>query len=180
MKKIVRLIGVIGFVICLILMYTTDLGHIGLQKYDADFSLLDMKFHYSVNNIEDTLEGLGSGGRSAYRNFWLLDYAFIACFLIVMLSMVNRYVQNNRAKKVLITLAVMRACFDIAENTFLWVLSRIYPAHHDVLAALCPWITTLKFICLYLWVVGIAWTCIALVIKRVLTAYHAKKRNSNS
>ncbi len=166
MKKTVRFIGVIGFVICLLLMYTTDLGHSGMQKHDADFNLLDMRFHYSADDIEDALEGLGGGGRAAYRNFWLLDYAFIACFLVVMLSAINRYVHNNRAKKALTALAVARAGFDIAENSFLWALSGMYPAHNAAIAALCPWITTLKFICLYLWVAGIAWTLIVPLIKR--------------
>ncbi len=86
MKKIISIICVAGFFVCLLLMYTTDLGVNGLRKHDADFEMLDMSFHYTADDVNEAFEGLGEDGIAAYHKFWILDYAFIACFLVVMLA----------------------------------------------------------------------------------------------
>lgn len=41
---VIKTIGVIGFFICLIIMYITDCGIPGIRKHDPDFKTLDMQF----------------------------------------------------------------------------------------------------------------------------------------
>ena len=49
------------------------------MKHDADFRLLDMRFHYTAADVNETFSKLGEDGRTAYRNYWILDFFFIAC-----------------------------------------------------------------------------------------------------
>jgi hypothetical protein len=155
MMGIVQYIGIAGFIVCLIIMHTTDFGIKGLRKYDAGFRLLDMRFHYTADDVGEVFEKLGKAGREVYRNYWILDFFFIACFLIVMLAIVNKVVIDNWARNLLIVLAVSRAVFDIVENSILMYLSNIFPVRNDSLAAICSWVTTCKFIVLYAWILGI-------------------------
>ncbi len=151
MKKIICIIGIAGFFVCLLLMYTTDLGENGLRKHDADFEMLDTRFHYTTGDVNEAFEDLGEGGITAYHSFWMLDYVFIACFLVVMIAITNKAAKRGRVRKVLLTFAIARAGFDIIENNLLLHLSNIYPVHNDSLATLCSWVTTSKFAALYLW-----------------------------
>lgn len=74
----VKYIGIVGFIICLMIMYTTNHGIRGMRKYDADFRLLDMRFHYTAADVNETFTKLNDGGRVAYRDYWILDFFFEA------------------------------------------------------------------------------------------------------
>lgn len=168
MIKFIRYIGIAGFIICLIIMYTTNIGINGLRMYDADFSLLDMRFHYAADDVSEVFEKLGEDGIAAYREFWILDFIFIACFLIVMLAAMDKPAISGKGKKLLIILAVARAVFDIIENSILLYLSSTYPTYNDLLASICSWITTFKFVFLIVWVLGFAALALYPVINRKL------------
>jgi len=137
-------------------MYATNHGIRGMRKYDAGFRLLDMRFHYTATNVNETFTKLNVGGRVAYRNYWILDFFFIACFLVVQLTIINSIAMSDTAINVLIVLSFLRAIFDIVENSILLYLIDKYPIQNNQLATICSWVTTSKFIALYLWIVGIA------------------------
>ena len=166
MRNTIVFIGIIGFIICLLLMYATDLGERGLRKYDADFKLLDMRFHYTTADVSEAFEKLGEGGRKAYQNYWILDFVFIVCFLIVMLTITDKIAVSGWAIYILIALAIARAGFDIVENSLFLYLSKIYPAHNDSLATICSWTTTCKFISLYVWILGVVVMSLFPIIRR--------------
>jgi len=155
MIKIIGYIAAVGFVVCLVIMYVSDKGVKGLRKYDANFKLLDMRFHYNADDVVNTFEKLGKDGIAAYRNYWITDFVFIACFLILMLSITN-CVTVNLVKNLMLILSVSRAVFDVAENGILLYLSGIYPIRKDTLAAICSWVTTFKFAALYVWIFGLS------------------------
>lgn len=153
--KVLKWVGLIGFFACLIIMYTTNHGIRGLRKYDADFRLLDMRFHYTAANVNETFTKLNEGGRVAYRNYWILDFFFIACFLVVQLTIINSIAMGDATKNVLIVISVLRALLDIVENSMLLYLIGKYPIQNNQFATICSWVTTSKFIALFLWIIGI-------------------------
>lgn len=155
MGTIVTVIGSIGFFACLFIMYATKHGIPGLRRYDVDFKLLDMQFRYNTEKVYSTFERIGAGGRAAYRNYLLLDFCFIACFLIVMFALTNRFAGNAALRNTLFALAALRAALDIAENSILLVLIHRLLEKQLALAELCSWVTTAKFCAMYLWLIGI-------------------------
>ena len=156
LNNIIKYIGITGFFICLAIMYFTNHGIRGLRKFDANFRLLDMQFHYTTADVYRTFEKLGSDGRLAYRNYWILDFFFIPCFLIVMLAIIYHMPLVGWVEIALIILSILRALFDVIENSILLYLISKYPAQDNLLATVCSWITTSKFIALFLWMLGIA------------------------
>lgn len=168
MKKMIAIIGVIGFVICIVIMYTTDIGHMGLQRYDASAQLFDMSFeHYEIEDISGTFEKLGIEGRGLYQNYWMLDYFFIVCFGVVMVTIANLITSKGVVRKLLIVVTILRAIFDLVENTSLFYLSIIYPRGNELLGTTASWATTFKFITLYLWTTGVVVILIYLVIQKM-------------
>jgi len=166
MNKIVGYIGIAGFIICLIIMYATNLGERGLRNYDPDFRLLDMRFQYTAADVGETFEKLGRDGRAAYRNFWILDFVFIACFLIVMFAITDKIATNGWARYILIFFSIARAGFHIIETGMLFSLSIRYPVQNSSLVTLSSWITTSKYISLFIWMLGIAVMLLYNVINR--------------
>jgi hypothetical protein len=139
------------------MMYGTNHGIPGIRKFDSEFKLLDMRFHYNDKVLYKTFENIGADGVKAYRNYLWLDFCFIACFLIIMLALSLKLTAANIIfRNILIGLAISRALFDILENTLLIILLNAYPQQNAVLSNICSWSTTLKFIALYLWIAGIA------------------------
>ena len=68
------------FLICLALMYLTDLGVRGIRRYDSSFHSPDMKFHYSVKQVMETFERIGETGRLIYQKYLILDCLFTLFF----------------------------------------------------------------------------------------------------
>ncbi|PKM95617.1 MAG: hypothetical protein CVU84_02100 [Firmicutes bacterium HGW-Firmicutes-1] len=147
--------GIVGFLFCLFVMYRTNHGIPGIQKYDPKFRLLDMRFRYNSNIVYDTFERIGIEGRKAYENYLLLDFCFITCFLIVMIAITLKVTTDMVIRNLLIAFAISRAIYDVLENTILIILLNRYPNQSNLMAKFCSLATTLKFISLYLWIAGI-------------------------
>ncbi len=163
--KIINVIGRIGFLLCLLLMYTTDHGPRGIQKFDPSFRLPDMRFHYSGKSLKPVLERIGEEGRKAYKRYLLLDFVFISCFLITMLTITNADFVSNPVKILLTITAIMRAVLDVMENTLLLHMLNKYPDVNEKAAVICSWSTTVKFIMLYTWLLLLA---IQFIVHRVI------------
>lgn len=149
------ILGTLGFFVCLFVMYRTNHGIPGIQKYDPKFRLLDMRFRYNSQILYDTFEHIGTDGIRAYRNYLLLDFCFIACFLIVMIAITLKIIANIAFKNIFLGFAVSRTIFDVLENAILIILLNMYPNQSTLFAGFCSWATTLKFISMYLWMAGI-------------------------
>src|SRR6056297_2665112 len=103
--NIIFIIGIIGFFICLFIMYRTKHGIPAIRKYDTDFRLLDMQFRYDNEIVYTTFTRIGQEGRKAYKNFLLVDLIFIACFFVVMTAISLNLTNNITTRFVLISLA---------------------------------------------------------------------------
>jgi hypothetical protein len=132
-------------------MYGTQHGIPGIRQSQAEFELLDMQFHYNSYTVYQTFANLQDTGRRAYRNFLLLDYCFILFFLVVMAAITLKLTVPGSFRTIMLGIAISRAILDILENSFLLGLLHSYPQQHNLVATLCSWFTTFKFIALYLW-----------------------------
>jgi hypothetical protein len=155
MIKWFKLLEVMGFFVCLILMYTSEHGIRGIRTYDSTFRLFDMRFHYSSKEVFRVFEVLGREGRQAYQRFLILDFIFIICFLTIMLMVTNLAFDEQSIKRCLSVICVLRAVFDIMENILLFILLYRYPVFHSNLVRVCAWFTTMKFIMLYTWILSL-------------------------
>jgi len=61
----------------------------------------------------------------------------------------------SQARAFFIWICVLRALFDILENILLLVMLNSYPLFNYLLATICCWVTALKFVVLYAWILGI-------------------------
>ena len=155
MVRVIKIIGVLGFITCLLIMYMTNHGIRCIQIFDSDFRLLDMRFHYNSEIVKQTLEQISEGGRRAYQRYLMLDFVFILCFLATMITVSDALPVSRSVKTVLYILCVLRALLDIFENILLLRMLGQYPAFDKAMASLCSWITTFKFIMLYTWMVSV-------------------------
>lgn len=155
MWKLTQTIGIVGFLICLSIMYLTDLGARGIRKFDASFKPPDMKFHYSVEQMTKVLEQIGYGGRTIYQRYLILDCFFTLFFLIVMLTITTSLVTGKVAVLFMIAVSLFRAVFDLLENLLLLRVFSYYPAVNTLIIKLCSWFTTIKFLWLYVWIAAL-------------------------
>lgn len=110
-----------------------------------------MRLRYDEKTVYQVFDQIGGEGQKAYQHYLLLDYCFITCFLIVMLALSFRIAADPVQRNILIFLASARALCDILENTLLMVLINNYPQQNMLLATVCSWSTTIKFIFMFLW-----------------------------
>jgi len=82
-----------------------------------------------------------------------------------MFVITQEYVQNDIFRKALITLALTRGIFDTLENILLILLMKQYPTQKILLANVCSWATTSKFVALFLWMFGIVGAVLFVVVK---------------
>ncbi len=149
--KVISLIGFLGFLVSLFIMYRTDYGIRGIQAHSPSFRLLDMRFYYNPDTVKQTFEQIGEGGRYAYQRYLVLDFIFILCFFVTMITVSNFGRINVQIRTMLCILCGMRALFDVIENLLLIHMLRQYPSFNEFLASACSWFTTFKFIMLYFW-----------------------------
>lgn len=151
MKRLIQTVGIIGFFLCLAIMYVTPYGIRGIQVYDPTFQLPDMKFHYSAEQITHTLEQIGNEGRTIYQKYFLLDSVFLLCFLIVMATITFLLFTGSTTRKLLLAVCILRAIFDVLENSFMIIIVKSYPAINKTMIMICSYFTTIKFVLLYTW-----------------------------
>ena len=168
MNSIIKIIGIAGFFLCLLTMYLP--GH-GIQKigdHDPGFRLLDMQLRYDSIRVHETMKGLGEEGRKAYRDYLMLDFLFIGCFLVVMLTITNSLFATSALIKIVSCAGILRALFDIVENIMLLLLISNFPIYKHALSIAASRATTLKFLMLYLWLAVVLCRLIAAGITCVL------------
>lgn len=149
------------------IMYMTDHGIRGIQTFDRSFRLLDMRFHYRSKLVKQTFEQISEGGRIAYQKYLVLDFIFIVCFLVIMISISDAVIVSPHVKTILYIVCGLRALFDVFENILLLHMLGQYPTFNKTLATICSWITTFKFIMLYIWLLSIVMQAIVFGVNSV-------------
>lgn len=162
MWKFLQIVGITGFLICLFIMYMTNLGVRGIRIYDPDFQSPDMQLHYSAELITDTFEKIGANGIAIYRKYLYLDCAFTLFFLIVMVTVTGLLFTGTLACDLMLAVCVFRAIFDILENSLFLAILRNYPVINKPLIMICSGFTTVKFVLLYIWIFALAFKAVLL------------------
>lgn len=155
MEWFIQIVGIIGFFLCLVIMYITPYGVRGIQVYDPEFQLPDMKFHYTAEQITHTFEQIGSEGRASYQKYFILDSVFILCFLIVMVKITYVLFSGSPIRRLLFAVCILGAIFDILENSFMFIILKNYPVINVPMITMCSYFTTIKFLLLYTWILVI-------------------------
>lgn len=96
----------------------------------------------------------------AYKRYLLFDYTFILFFLILMIGISIKITDNYVLKYILISISILRAFFDLIENTLIIILINYYPEKNNFKAKICSWSTTFKFIFLYSWIAVITFSLV--------------------
>ena len=121
---------------------------------NGEFHMPDMRFHYSADGLYAMLESVGAENLPLLRRYWRLDYGFIVCFLGVMLSIDLNIDGPATTLYVLMGIAAtLRALLDVLENILLLRLYRAYPDRRNRTARFAGFVTSVKFLCLYAWVI---------------------------
>lgn len=154
MIRFIQTVGIIGFFICLAIMYFTPYGVHGIREYDPTFQMPDMKFHYNVEYIMQALNKIGVNGREAYSKYLVLDCVFVFCFGILMLTITNCLFAGF-PYNILFVVCILRGLFDLLENCLLIFVLRNFNTVNTHLVSLCSYFTTFKFIMLYIWIIAV-------------------------
>ena len=165
----IKIFGVVGFLICLILMQSPFVGERDIKKYDPSFRTLDMRLSYDSATVKVVLEKLSTPGRTAYQRFLLLDFAFIPCFLITMLAISQAVASNKQLFLLLLVTASLRCIFDILENINILVMLHQFPVFHEKIASLSSIFTSAKFSMLGLWIILVLSQIIIKIVERLKT-----------
>lgn len=156
MLKAIQVVGIVGFFICLSMMYMTNLGVRGIREHAPSFQSPDMRFHYSVEQLIQTFEEIGELGRSIYKKYLVLDCVFIFCFAVVMLTTTDLLFPNALIRNALYVLCIGRAVLDALENCFLLFVLKDYPMVNTASVTICSYFTTFKFVLLYIWIAAVS------------------------
>jgi hypothetical protein len=137
MGAILLILAILGFIFSLYLMYNTEHGIPGIQKYDENFRLLDMRFRYDSSVIYESFNNIGNQGMKAYKKYLLVNLFFMIYFLIIMVAISNQILTEIFYQYLLIILSFSRAIFDVIENTIIIILINQYPDENIRLTTFC-------------------------------------------
>lgn len=93
----------------------------------------------------------------------LLDCMITLFLLIVMFAITNSLITTAPVCYFMFLISIFRAVFDLLENSTLLKVLKIYPFLKKTLVQWCSWFTTIKFICLYIWIFACILKCLAAI-----------------
>ncbi len=154
-QTIVAAAAALGMAVMLYFMERSDRGVPGLVKLDKTFKLPDMRFRYTPDILRACFDGLGENGRAQLQSVWRMDYAFIACFWLVMFLAPLNVAKEVWLRAAMQIAATLRAVLDVCENLLLSRCCRKHPSFSDRMAKTASAFTSVKFIMLGLWLVAL-------------------------
>ena len=112
-------------------------------------ALLDVSPSFSVDEIYRRISDYGEAGRRSYsfRNVTvdvLLPLSLLPFLLLLMLKAVNPLKLSRSSQALLLSFPVVYVVFDLAENTVVLILLAHFPERMDKLAAILPYVTSVK------------------------------------
>lgn len=170
-------------ILTVILVFTVSLLAIQLNENDFRFfsdgaSTLDMRIHYSPIDVYQLFDALGDPGKLIYIRMLLIDFVFIASFVMLQ-NMILKYIMGQDLLKTgfrrLTILSYLRGFSDIIENISLLILLKNFPSVMPQLVTFSSFITMLKFLFLALWLISIP----LLVIIRMKNNKNRKVKTMN-
>ena len=163
-KKIV--IRVIITLLFLVSLYFVEAGFCGsgvVAEYNGGFGTVDMK-SYDVETVQSALSPMSEQGISVYKLYYLMDFIFILFFGIFQLMVTNAVFSLKKSmpvKIIIFGVPVIRGICDIIENIILLKTLYTYPLINETAVSVSAKFTTVKLMCVKVWVliiiVGLIW-----------------------
>ena len=144
------LLFLVAFIIMQILL---NIGPVGLAKIESiapGTKILDLRFNYSAADAHETLDKLGSEGRSAYIGLIITDFIYIVVYtglFLTALTLIVRYFFSSAVwLRMILILPVIGAACDVIENTVTLVQIGTFPNESLQLYGVSNGITIIKFV----------------------------------
>lgn len=155
---------IIGLIICLVVMYATNVGIPGIEQYyNGTFKLLDMRYSYTMDTVSEMMTQLGTQGIQHYLMYLVLDVVFIVFLFLVQRSLSILAAGNSKRLRICLMISITgRGVLDIIEDLLLSLILRHQISLEFVTVASC--ITSLKFVCMGAWLVLI---CVGVVFHKL-------------
>jgi hypothetical protein len=142
-----------------------------LLIYEADEKILDLRFGYSINDIKNYFDKLGTDGKNYYLNeFHFVDafYPIIYCaFYLITLGYFIKNVISNRWKYLILLLPITGMICDYGENILINLFIKNVNAIHYGSVLLANIFTKIKFIAVYGSLILIIVLLIMFIIKKI-------------
>lgn len=163
---IIRLLVILILISALMIMRRIELGFLA---HSNGTKTLDMRFGYGATDVFALFTTLGTEGRSFYVRYLCDDFIFIASFAIVqnyILKFAMGKAMINSKWRVLLSIAYLRAFFDVTENIIILILLNSFPSMLSSLITVVSSVTRLKFILLGMWLYAIPTLLVVRLIMR--------------
>lgn len=143
------------YVILLSILFLTALAFMQIiltpriEEMSGHMGSLDMMHSYSVGQVYNLLDILGSSGRRLYIIFLATDLIFISTFLLlqmILFSFLIHKAKLNPNWQLLNLFPVLRAICDLLENIFIVRMIVSYPRRLDLIAGISSRVTSIKWI----------------------------------
>lgn len=141
-----------------VFMMSPQFGQGALKAYGDGAGMLDMRLFYSGAEAAQSLGALGPGGARVYLRILLVDVAFIAGLALAMHMLVSWLVdamQLPQRFRCVAWLGFARAAFDLVENALI-AAALFGGGNKPELLGVAGVVTLLKWLCLGLYVLGVA------------------------
>jgi hypothetical protein len=163
---IIRLLVILILILALMIMKKIESGFL---VYSNGAKTLDMRFGYNATDVLNLFTTLSVEGRSIYVEYLCDDFIFIASFAIVqnyILKFVIGKEMLNSTWRTLLSIAYLRAFFDVTENIIILILLNRFPSMLTFLITIASNVTKFKFILLGIWSLAIPITLLARLIMK--------------
>lgn len=161
-----RLLVISILILALMIMKKIELGFL---VYSNGAKTLDMRFGYNATDVFNLFTTLRVEGRSIYVEYLCDDFIFIASFAIVQNYILKFAIGKemlNSKWRTLLSIAYLRAFFDVTENIIILILLNRFPSMLSFLITIASNVTRFKFILLGIWSLAIPITLVARLIMK--------------
>ena len=118
-----------------------------------DFTMPDVRLHYTLGTLYQTLTDAGEEGRPQMRRYWQYDFGLMLCLTGVMFAVTaNIAARGSWIYILMLTLSVVRTLVDVAEDLLFLSLLKRFPEQKPGMARLAGVTTTGKHMLLFAWV----------------------------
>ncbi|MDO5294799.1 MAG: hypothetical protein Q4F05_18855 [bacterium] len=151
-NKRLNLLSIVLLCVMLFIMYGTNIGVPGITQYWSGFKLFDMQLLYSVDTFKETLSKIGMDGIRHYLYYFAVDFGFILTLFWVQYEITESVTKGKQFQcKIILVFAMMRGLLDIVEDILLALLLK--EKISVTVVPIASFITSLKFCCLFGWII---------------------------
>ena len=169
-KRIIKTILIFAFFA--LAFYLVEIGPYSASSvadFNNDYGTFDMK-SYDSQTVREMMPYFSPEGIHVYKIYYLMDFIFIAAFLILQcyLSLVFfKWCSLRYIKIIVCIIPVLRGVFDIIENAVLLRTLFSYPSVNDVMINFSSYCTQAKLLMIRLWLIEIAIGIILLIAVKI-------------